>query len=161
MSFIIYNNIEISFVLSRKFLLAKMATHPTPEELQNAYMRHVQRQENQRKYQKKYMEKKKKNVEELQKELDEMKQKNNVLMFYYNLFYLFQQNNPGPLEDFITSLSYQNLQPPEFHDAIQRLRPKLGGGAQTTVRPKNISPDASPDPFVTPAIGPFVDLERV
>jgi len=134
-----------------------MATPPTPEEIQEGYLRHLKRQEKQRGYQKRYAENKKKECGDLLKRIEELEQQNTTLMFYYYLFYLYSQQHPDLLNQFITELSRQHLQPPEFHDAIQRMKPYHGNAA--TIKQRDASPEMVLGTFVTPAIGPFVKLE--
>lgn len=130
---------------------------PIPQEVQEGYQNYLKRKEKQREYQKKHANKKKLQAEEYQKKIEELEQQNSTLMFYYYLFRLYQQQHPDLLDKFITELSRQYLQPPEFHEMIQRIKPYHGNVA--TVKPKNMSPDVQAQPFVTPAIGPFVTLD--
>lgn len=131
---------------------------PTSEELQQGYHSYLKRKEKQREYQKKYAGKKKKETDELQKEIDALNQQNSALMFYYYLFQVYHQQHPHLLDKFLTELSQQYLQPPEFHEMVQKIKPFHGNPA--TVKPKNMSPDPQVRPFVTPAIGPFVSLNE-
>ena len=127
----------------------------TPEEIQQGYQKYLVRKERQRGYQKKYAGKKKQETEELQKEIDDLNQQNSTLKFYYYLFQVYHQQHPETLDRFIEELSHQYLQPAEFHEMIQKIKPNLAGPA--TVKPRNASPQTRP--FVTPAIGPFVSLK--
>lgn len=81
------------------------------EELHKVYVKDQQRKQKQCEYQKNYMERKKKEFTELELQIQELKEQNQKLMSYYQLFELLKLQNPQLSDQLINQLRSQNSGP--------------------------------------------------
>lgn len=81
---------------------------PSIEELQRGYIQNLERKQKQCGYQKKYMDKKKTELTELQRTISELQDQNQKLMSYYQLFELLKLQNPQLADQLIGQLRLQN-----------------------------------------------------
>lgn len=78
------------------------------EELQKGYFQNLERKQKQCGYQKKYLEKKKNELEQLQNTISQLTDQNQKLMSYYQLFELLKLQNPQLADQLVGQLRLQN-----------------------------------------------------
>lgn len=81
------------------------------EDLQKVYLKDQQRKQKQCEYQKKYMEKKKSEVSQLELQLHQLQDQNQKLMSYYQLFELLRLQNPQLADHLISQLRSHQTAP--------------------------------------------------
>lgn len=84
-------------------------TTPSIEELQKGYEAHKRRKQKQCEYQKKYMEKKKTRVQELDEEVNQLKNQIQRLMSYYSLFEMLRLQNPQLADQLVNQLNQKTV----------------------------------------------------
>ena len=93
-------------------LSLEQQTTPSIEELQKGYEAHRRRKQKQCEYQKKYMEKKKTRVQELDEEVKELRDQIQRLTSYYSLFEMLRLQNPQLADQLINQLHQRTVTMP-------------------------------------------------
>lgn len=85
---------------------------PPLEELLKGYEMHQKRKQKQCEYQKKYMEKKRTRVQELEEDVRQLTDQNHKLMSYYSLFEMLRLQNPQLADQLVNQLNQKTVMMP-------------------------------------------------
>jgi Tfp pilus assembly protein PilO len=89
------------------------------EEVIKGYYQNVERKQKQCEYQKRYLQKKKDQFNQLSAQVEQLQQQNKNLMTYYNVVQLLQQQQPQLLDQLIKQVSQLSISPnPQLNSGI-------------------------------------------